>query len=131
MISNGNFKLILNFNSLDRYKNHLGENKHINKFIEIGSKAFPNVPFEELYDLRKDPFEKNNLAKNFDYKDVKQKLSINLNKWMKRQEDFLLDNKMPLIKPTLHPLDKVSQWNEIDKSLANKLNESDYLKSHY
>ena len=131
MISDGNFKLILNFNSLDRYKNYLGENKHINNFIEIGSKAFPNVPYEELYNLKTDPFEKNNLAKNSDYKDVKQKLTNNLNKWMIAQEDFLLNNNMPLIKPTLHPLDKVSQWNDIDRSLENKLNESDYLSSHY
>ena len=47
------------------------------------------------------------------------------------QDDFLLNNNMPLIKPTLHPLDKVSQWNDIDRSLENKLNESDYLSSHY
>ena len=107
------------------------ENKHINKFIEMGSKAFSNVPYEELYDLRKDPFEKNNLAKNSHYKDVKQKLTSNLNEWMKGQEDFLLNNNMPLIKPTLHPLDKASQWNDIDRSLENKLNESDYLSSHY
>ena len=131
MISDGNFKLILNFNSLDRYKNYLGENKHINKFIEMGSKAFPNVPYEELYNLKTDPFEKKNLAKNSDYKDIKQKLTNNLFEWMIGQEDFLLNNNMPLIKPTLHPLDKVSQWNDIDRSLENKLNESDYLSSHY
>ena len=95
------------------------------------SNIFPYVPFEELYDLREDPFEKNNLAKNLHYKDVKQKLTSNLNEWMIGQDDFLLNNNMPLIKPTLHPLDKVSQWNDIDRSLENKLNESDYLSSHY
>ena len=97
----------------------------------MGSKAFPNVPYEELYNLKTDPFEKNNLAKNSDYKDIKQKLTNNLYEWMIGQEDFLLNNNMPLIKPTLHPLDKVSQWNDIDRSLENKLNESDYLSSHY
>ena len=50
---------------------------------------------------------------------------------MREQQDFMLSNTMPLIKPTLHPLDKISKWNEIDKSLINKLNQSDYISSHY
>ena len=131
MISDGKFKLILNFNSIDQYKKYLGENDFINKFIELGAKAYPNKPYEELYDLKTDPHETKNLAKKPDYKELKQKLTNNLKEWMKGQSDFLLHNNMPLIKPTLHPLDKVSQWNDIDKSLINKLNESDYLKSHY
>ena len=131
MISDGKFKLILNYNSIDQYKKYLGENDFINKFIELGAKAYPNKPYEELYDLKTDPHETKNLAKKPDYKELKQKLTNSLKEWMKEQSDFLLDNNMPLIKPTLHPLDKVSQWNDIDKSLVNKLNESDYLKSHY
>ena len=131
MISDGKFKLILNYNSIDQYKKYLGENDFINKFIELGAKAYPNKPYEELYDLKTDPHETKNLAKKPDYKELKQKLTNNLKEWMKGQSDFLLYNNMPLIKPTLHPLDKVSQWNDIDKSLINKLNESDYLKSHY
>ena len=131
MISDGRFKLILNYNSIDQYKKYLGENDFINKFIELGAKAYPNKPYEELYDLKTDPHETKNLAKKPDYKELKQKLTNSLKEWMKEQSDFLLDNNMPLIKPTLHPLDKVSQWNDIDKSLVDKLNESDYLKSHY
>ena len=38
---------------------------------------------------------------------------------------------MPLIKPTLHPLDRVSNWNKVASDLEGKLNESDYLTSHY
>ena len=131
MISDGKFKLILNYNSIDQYKKYLGENDIINKFIELGAKAYPNKPYEELYDLKTDPHETKNLAKKPDYKELKHKLTNSLKEWMKEQSDFLLDNNMPLIKPTLHPLDKVSQWNDIDKSLVDKLNESDYLKSHY
>ena len=131
MVSDGSFKLILNFNSLDRYKKYLGENKFINEFIELGAKAYPNIPYEELYDLKTDPFEKNNLANKSDYRELIEELTNNLKKWMKAQGDFLLDDNMPLIKPTLHPLDKISQWNDIDKSLVNKLDESDYIKSHY
>ena len=131
MVSDGSFKLILNFNSLDRHKKYLGENKFINEFIELGAKAYPNIPYEELYDLKTDPFEKNNLANKSDYRELIEELTNNLKKWMKAQGDFLLDDNMPLIKPTLHPLDKISQWNDIDKSLVNKLDESDYIKSHY
>ena len=131
MISDGKFKLILNYNSIDQYKKYLGENDFINKFIELGAKAYPYKPHEELYDLKTDPHETNNLANKPDHKELKQKLTNELKEWMKGQSDFLLYDNMPLIKPTLHPLDKVSQWNDIDKSLVNKLNESDYLKSHY
>ena len=131
MINDGNFKLIINYNSIERYKDYLGENKYVNKFIEMGAKAFPKIPYEELFDLNTDPFEKNNLAKNPAYQEIKQKLTGSLNNWMREQQDFMLSNTMPLIKPTLHPLDKISKWNEIDKSLINKLNQSDYISSHY
>ena len=131
MISNGNFKLIVNFNSIEVFKKNLGKNENINKFIEIGAKAFPNVPYEELYDLKNDPHEKINLAKNSDYKELKRILTLKLKEWMINQHDFLLNNSMPLLKPTLHPLDKISKWNDIEKNLVNTIKDYNYLKAHY
>jgi hypothetical protein len=47
------------------------------------------------------------------------------------QNDILITHKMPLIKPTLHPLDRNSKWNKVNVDLENKLNENDYIKLHY
>jgi hypothetical protein len=44
-------------------------------------------PAEELYDLEVDPYEKNNLALNPRYEEVKQKLRNELWQWMESQED--------------------------------------------
>ena len=38
---------------------------------------------------------------------------------------------MPLLKPTLHPLDKISKWNDIEKNLVNTIKDYNYLKAHY
>ena len=40
-----------------------GNNPAVNAFIKIGAESFPNIPFEELYDLENDPYQKNNLIK--------------------------------------------------------------------
>ena len=50
---------------------------------------------------------------------------------MKEQDDFISDGNLQLIKPTRHPLDKITKWNTIPKNLENILNDSDYIKSHY
>ena len=50
---------------------------------------------------------------------------------MKSQSDFLLSERMPLIKPTLHPLDQASKWNKVSDKLNGKLTESDYTLLHY
>jgi hypothetical protein len=103
----------------------------MNQFIKIGAESFPDVPHEELYDLKIDPYQENNLIKNKELSTVKAQLSNALESWMISQNDFLLTQKMPLIKPTLHPLDRVSNWNKVASDLEGKLNESDYLTSHY
>jgi hypothetical protein len=38
---------------------------------------------------------------------------------------------MPLIKPTFHPLDRISKFNKIDFTLENILEEKDYISVHY
>tara|TARA_Y100000996_G_scaffold76520_1_gene51499 strand:+ start:1586 stop:2980 length:1395 start_codon:yes stop_codon:yes gene_type:complete len=131
MVRGKRYKLIKNFNSMEIFEKNMGSNKVINEFIRIGAKSFPKVPFEELYDLKIDPFQKNNLAKDSKYKKIKSKLSKELKNWMIDQNDFLLVESMPLIKPSLHPLDKNSKWNKVNPEFIEKLTQNDYIKLHY
>jgi len=48
---------------------------------------FLNRPAEELYDLRNDPFEMDNLADDPQYAEVKQRLAAELERWMHAQGD--------------------------------------------
>ena len=131
MIRGSRFKLIRNFNSIEVVNSNLGDNPIINEFAKIGAKSFPNVPYEELYDLEKDPYQKVNLIKDNKYKKIRNRLSIALENWMKSQEDFLLEDPISILKPTLHPLDKNSKWNKVPQNLMGKLNNEDYIKLHY
>ena len=131
MVRSKKFKYIKNFNSIDVYERNFGDNPIVNKFIEIGAKSFPNKPFEELYDLDIDPYQRNNLINDIEYLDIKLELELALKDWMISQDDILINNKMPLIKPTLHPLDKSSRWNKVSSELENKLTQYDYVELHY
>ena len=125
------FKYIKNFNSNEVVENNLGNDNEINKFILRGSQAFKKIPYEELYDLEKDPFEHKNLAKVESFKKIKIKLEDKLHQWMIEQGDFLITHKMPLIKPTFHPLDRISKFNKINSSLEGILESEDYIPVHY
>ena len=59
MVRGKRFKLIRNFNSIEVVDSNLGENPVINEFAKIAAESFPNTPYEELYDLKKDPYQKN------------------------------------------------------------------------
>ena len=131
MIRGNRYKLIRNFNSVEVVNSNLGDNPVINEFAKIGAESFPNVPYEELYDLEKDPYQKVNLIDNPKYKKIRNTLSVALENWMKSQEDFLLDNPISVLKPTLHPLDKNSKWNNVPDDLIGKLNDDDFVKLHY
>lgn len=127
-----NFKLIKNFNSLEVYRQNLGDDPAVNAFIKRGAEAFPEVPYEELYDLNNDPFEQRNLAKVKRYQKLKRKLSDQLQQWMEEQGDFLaVPGAMPLIKPTAHSLDQNSQWQHIPAELVGALKEDVYIELHY
>ena len=131
MIRGNRYKLIRNFNSVEVVNSNLGDNPVINEFAKIGAESFPNVPYEELYDLEKDPYQKVNLIDNPEYKKTRNRLSVALENWMKSQEDFLLDNPISVLKPTLHPLDKNSKWNNVPGDLIGKLSDDDFVKLHY
>ena len=131
MIRGNRYKLIRNFNSVEVVNSNLGDNPVINEFAKIGAESFPNVPYEELYDLDKDPYQEVNLIDNPKYKKTRNRLSVALENWMKSQEDFLLDNPISVLKPTLHPLDKNSKWNNVPDYLIGKLNDDDFVKLHY
>ena len=109
------YKYVVNYNANEVVQDNLGSNEHINYFIERGANQFSGVPFEELYDLEVDPYEHVNLAQDQSLLAIKQKLSAVLNDWMISQNDILIQHKMPIIKPTLHPLDRPSKWNNPKK----------------
>ena len=125
------YKYVVNFNSKELVQDNLGPNNHINYFIERGANQFSDVPFEELYDLEVDPYEHVNLAKDESLLAKKKKLSAVLRDWMVNQNDILIQYKMPLIKPTLHPLDRSSKWNTPKKESEFTLSSTDYIPSHY
>jgi uncharacterized sulfatase len=131
MIRGNRYKLIRNFNSVEVVNSNLGDNPVINEFAKIGAESFPNVPYEELYDLEKDPYQQVNLINDPKHKKIRTRLSVALENWMKSQEDFLLENPISVLKPTLHPLDKNSKWNNVPDDLIGKLSDEDYVKLHY
>ena len=114
-------------------EHNLGDNKYVNAFIKMGAMKFKNIPFEELYDMETDPFEQNNLAKNSEYKDLKEKLAAEMFAWMKQQGDILNETpgNMPLIKPRAFALDREETFREVSDSLENTLTDEDYLILDY
>jgi uncharacterized sulfatase len=133
MIRSKKYKYIRNFNSVEVVEQNLGENKNVNAFIEMGAMKFKNIPFEELYDMEADPFEQNNLAKNPDYLELKEKLAAEMFAWMKQQGDILNETpgNMPLIKPRSFALDREESFREVPDSLENTLTDKDYLILDY
>ena len=59
------------------------------KIIKLGALEFSNIPYEQLFDLDIDPYEKNDLLKTKYYTWVKIELNKELIKWMKTQDDYL------------------------------------------
>ena len=131
MVRGNRYKLIRNFNSVEVVNSNLGDNPVINQFAIMGAESFPNVPYEELYDLEKDPYQKINLINDPKYKKTRNRLSVALENWMKSQGDFLLDDPISVLKPSLHPLDRNSKWNSVPDDLIGKINDEDYVKLHY
>ena len=125
------FKYVVNFNAKEVVQDNLGSNEFVNYFIERGADQFADIPFEELYDLEEDPYEHVNLAQVESFFAIKEKLAAILREWMISQNDILIHHKMPIIKPTLHPLDRPSKWNTPKKESHFSLSNTHYIQSHY
>ena len=63
---------------------------------EAAAAMYQPKPVEELYDLRNDPFEMNNLANDPEYQTVKYKLKLKLKEWIIAHKDtgFLQEAEM-------------------------------------
>ena len=66
---------------------------HNNELSGEPLKLWQKKPVEELYDLKKDPFETMNLAEHPDYSEVKANLKASLNEWILSTRDigFLME----------------------------------------
>ncbi|MFS4482778.1 sulfatase [Hyunsoonleella sp. 2307UL5-6] len=131
MIRNKRYKYIRNFNSLEVVEQNLTGKSNVDYFIKRGANAFKNEPFEELYDLKSDPFEQHNLANNSDLKTIKEGLANDMFSWMKSQGDILVESigNIPLITPKGDrgfKLDKDTPRRKISNSIKNTLNTEDY-----
>ena len=102
-ISDGRYRLIWNLTPEETYVE-----KHIEKAEwYLSWKAqdtdqahkimnrYKNRPEFELYDIKKDPFEMNNLADVKKYSKKKAELTMELQKWMKQQNDTGADKDRP------------------------------------
>ena len=102
-ISDGRYRLIWNLTPKETYVE-----KHIEKAEwYLSWKAqdtdqahkimnrYKNRPEFELYDIKKDPFEMNNLADVKKYSKKKAELTMELQKWMKQQNDTGADKDRP------------------------------------
>jgi uncharacterized sulfatase len=129
MIRDNRYKYIRNFNSIEVLEQNLGENQHVNAFIRMGAMKFKDEPFEELYDLKKDPFELINLVNIPEFKETKKRLIRDMFLWMKKQGDILDDKpgNMPIITAKKFRLDQNTEFISIPDSLENTLNEKDYF----
>ena len=126
MIRDKRYKYIRNFNSLEVVEQNLTGKSNVDYFIKRGANKFKNEPFEELYDLEKDPFEKNNLAQNPEFKLMKEKLAKDMFSWMKAQGDILDESigNMPIITPKGKKgfkLDQDTPRRKIPDSIKNSL----------
>ena len=132
MIRDKRYKYIRNFNSLEVVEQNLTGKPNVDYFIKRGANKFKNEPFEELYDLEKDPFEQHNLANNPEFKLMKEKLSKDMFLWMKAQGDILDERvgNMPIITPKGKKgfkLDQDTPRRKIPDAIKNSLTKDDYI----
>jgi uncharacterized sulfatase len=128
MIRDKRYKYIRNFNSIEVLEQNLGENPYVNAFLRIGAMKFKEEPFEELYDLKKDPFEQVNLVSLPEFKETKERLVRDMFLWMEKQGDILDDQpgNMPIITAKSFRLDQNTEFISVPDSLVNTLKTKDY-----
>lgn len=103
MIRTDRYKYILNLapenryhTHMDRAKDHDGGREYWDSWVKQSYKTkhaasvlwrYHNRPEEELYDIRKDPNETNNLASNPHYKEILETFRTELSQWREQQGD--------------------------------------------
>ena len=60
-------------------------------------KHYKKRPSEEFYDLKSDPYEKNNLAQDPKFFDMKENLKTQLKSWMSQQGDLGVETEMKAV----------------------------------
>jgi uncharacterized sulfatase len=73
-------------------------------------------PFEELYDLENDPYEKNNLANLSQYSEIKKALKAKLKSWMKQQGDHGIQTEMK----ALTRQNRKGKWQSYEQKIKSK-----------
>ena len=74
-------------------------NPHTYKVV----RRYMRRPAEQLYHTAEDPYEMSNLAGTPEFSEIQKKLSMELDRWMKRQGDYLKpDGKLPYFVPKMH-----------------------------
>lgn len=132
MIRDKRYKYIRNFNALEVLDKNLTDKANINAFLRQGAMQHPNEPFEELYDLNKDPFEQHNLIADPQLLMIKERLKTQMFVWMQEQGDFLNENfgNVPIITAPAFKLDqnKSPRRMQVSKALENTLSPEDYYE---
>ncbi|MFW6309422.1 MAG: sulfatase [bacterium] len=85
------YKYVLNFDAQTLYDVRIATAPRYNWF----KFPFNKEEREELYDLKEDPLETNNLANNEEYDHIRRKLKKRLADWMQKTEDPLLEGPIP------------------------------------
>lgn len=127
MVSDGRWKYIRNANAWEVHEQNFGSSQAVNGFIRAGAEQTPEVPYEELYDLEKDPFEQTNLAGESDLAATQTRLAAELERWMQEQGDYLAEGgPLPLFEPRNFALDQANQLYSPPAGLEDSLTPSDY-----
>lgn len=100
------------------YKNWLKNSKNSEELNWI--QRYQKRPFEELYDIENDPFEKYNIAENPGMEKIKKELSEKLKSWMEQQGDRGLLTEME----ALSRQKENDNWVSHDKFLKEKKNKN-------
>jgi len=68
-------------------KNYILANQNKEEIVKMFEMGFKKRPAEELYDLKNDPDQMNNISLNERYSEIKQKLAFQLNEYLVKSKD--------------------------------------------
>ncbi|MEK9603541.1 MAG: sulfatase [Flavobacteriaceae bacterium] len=82
-------------------------------------KHYKKRPFEELYDLENDPYEKVNLADHNEYYEIKKNLENQLKSWMHQQGDLGIESEMKAL--SRQNRKGKGEWHSYPEKLKTKI----------